>query len=550
MGNSPQNSLIAIASDYSSNLHKTFHDNISQLGGSPFMEKKLIWCIYANAALLIFVAIYYFAYPLVIIIRNLNDPGLKSGEAPPRFVYDWHRSLSPKYEKWARERVASGMAAEMSIQDISGTEWPVFGTVFYLWATESLQDAWEQDTSISPTAPRDYAHGAIEASAALVSDPNHAGWVKKHWGDDYLLRENLFYRMLLISGLTSYQKLTDDDKYETLLRDQVESLASELDQSPHGLLDDYPGQCYPVDIMPAIAAIYRADEVLGTDHTQFVQRAIRAFQGGTVDELTGLPTYIADSRTGQGYGPARGVGITFMLLWSPSLWEEPSLDWYTSYDHHFWQENWAIAGFRELSVELPNDREWFVDVDAGPVMAGYGTAASAFGIGTTRTYARFDQAFPLSAEALVASWPLPDGTLLGPRMLSNLSDAPYVGEAALLFSLTRQPIIDYFVPAEPYIPASVYFGLMFYLICSGLLMWRAILVNKRWNRLKGTPIAQPLLQLILWAVLFITGLFLITLSSNKMVGVVLLLLAQTLPVHGRIWPRMIDYEMLPGNRRG
>ncbi|MBN2115474.1 MAG: hypothetical protein JW730_02825 [Anaerolineales bacterium] len=504
------------------------------------MEKKLTGCVLVNAILLVTLAFYFFFYPAVIIIRDLNDPGLISGDAPPRFAYGWHRSLSAKYEKWARERVASGNAAEMSIHDISGTEWPIFGTVFYLWATESLQEAWEKDPSLARVAPKDYARGAIEASAALVSDPNHAGWVRKHWGDEYLLHENLFYRMLLISGLTSYQKLTDDDKYEPLLRAQTESLAQELDQSPYGLLDDYPGQCYPVDILPAIAAIRRADAVLGTDQSQFVERAVRAFQGDAVDELTGLPTFTANSRTGQGYGPARGVGIAFMLIWAPPLWEDTSQEWYASYDHHFWQGEWATAGFREFSKELSYGK-WFIDVDAGPVMNGYGTAASAFGIGTSRTYGRFDQAYPLSAEALAASWPLPDGTRLGPRMFSNLSDAPYVGETALLFSLTRMPLVEGGAPSNGFIPASVYFGILFYLVCGGLLVWRAVFLFKRWRKSAGSSIPQPKLQFVLWIALLVSGLVML-IFFNKAIGALLLLLMQTLPTRARIWSWLIDYE--------
>lgn len=44
------------------------------------MEKRLIWCIYGNAILLTVVAFYFFLYPAIIIIRDLNDPGLKSGD--------------------------------------------------------------------------------------------------------------------------------------------------------------------------------------------------------------------------------------------------------------------------------------------------------------------------------------------------------------------------------------------------------------------------------------------------------------------------------------
>lgn len=506
------------------------------------MEKKLTSFVYINAALLAVIAFYFFLYPALAILRDLNDPGLKRGDTPPRFAYGWHRALSGKYERWARARVASGNAAGMNIYDISGTEWPIFGTVFYLWATESLQAAWEKDPSLSTVAPKEYARGAIEASAALVSDPNHAGWVKKHWGEEYLSHDDLFYRMLLISGLTSYQKLTGEDRYESLLRAQTESLADELDRSPHGLLEDYPGQTYPVDILPAIAAIQRADAVLGTDHSRFVERAVRAFQGDAVDELTGLPTYMADSQTGQGYGPARGVGIGFMLIWAPPLWEDTARQWYATYDHHFWQREWATAGFREFSKELSYG-DWFIDVDAGPVMNGYGTAASAFGIGTARTYGRFDQAYPLEAEALAASWPLPDGTRLGPRMFSNLSDAPYVGEAALLFSFTRTSLTAERVSADGYTPASVYFGILFYLVCGSLLIWRAVFIIRRWRKSAGNPIPQPNLQLLLWIVLFVSGMVVLV-FFNQAIGAALLFMMQTLPTRSRIWSWLIDYEAL------
>src|SRR5512138_2345481 len=131
------------------------------------MEKRLSGCVVINAVLLVVLAFYFFFYPAAMILRDLNDPGLTQGDTPPRFAYSWHRSLSTKYEKWARERVASGSAAGMNIYDISGTEWPIFGTVFYLWATESLQAAWETDPSLSRVAPKEYARAAIEASAAL-----------------------------------------------------------------------------------------------------------------------------------------------------------------------------------------------------------------------------------------------------------------------------------------------------------------------------------------------------------------------------------------------
>ena len=445
--------------------------------------KSAVWTL-GKAVVLVTLALYLFIIPCGILIGDLRDPALGNGDIPG-FAFRWHRSLSERYEAWARGRVESGTAAESSVYNISGTEWPIFSSVYYLWATESLQEAWleaeEEDQTLSETMPSEYARGAIEAAAALISDPNHAAWVRVHWGDDYLHQENLFYRMLLISGLTSYQKLLGDDKYEALLRDQVESLARELDESPYGLLDDYPGQCYPIDILPAVAAIQRADEVLGTDHSAFASRAIRAFEGSRLDGETGLPAYIADADTGQGIGPARGVGISYMLIWAPELWPETAEGWYGRYDAHFWQEGWLLAGVREFSRESSYSG-WGMDVDAGPVVAGYGTAASAFGIGAARANGRFDQAYPLSAEALVMSWPLPNGTLLGPRLLSNLSDAPFVGEAAMLFNLTRRPVVEGGTAGPGRLPLVVYIVLFGYAFVGVALIGLALRLVRRWHK--------------------------------------------------------------------
>ncbi len=485
-------------------------------------------CAIINVAVVILLAVYFFIVPAGILIHDLRDPGLGNGEIP-RFTYRWHQILSQKYEPWARGRVASGKAEKLDFLDISGTEWPVFGSVFYLWATESLQEAWTKDHTLSDRKPTEYARGAIEAAAALISDPNHASWVKKHWGEDYLKRENLFYRMLLISGLTSYEKLLGDKRYHRLLSDQVETLSREIDQSPYGLLDDYPEESYPIDILPAIAAIRRADAVLGTDHSAFAARAVRGFEGKCLDKATGLPAYVTDSKTGQGSGPARGIGISYMLIWSPELWPETTRKWYKKFDKYFWQEGRLLAGFREFSKESAAENWQFSDVDAGPVLAGYGTAACAFGIGAARANGRFDQAYPLSAAAIVAAWPLPDGTLLGPRILSNLSDAPYVGESAMLFSLTRRPVMAGTVVKKGDTPLVVFLGIFFYAGIGGLFILSTVVsIRRRFKRLPSVYYPLPHLQIFLWSILFISGVV-IVLFFNLPVGFFPVLIAQLLP---------------------
>jgi hypothetical protein len=196
--------------------------------------------------------------------------------------------------------LASRRAAQLGTENVAGTEWPLFGSVFYLWSMESLQKAWERDPGQAPVAPAIYAREAIEASVNLVTDPSQGAGVRQYWGNDYLHRQDLFYRFLLISAMTSYTHLTGETRFIDRLRDQVETLSAELEASPHGLLDDYPSQCYPTDVVGAIAAIRRADDILKTDHSAFVQRALRGFQSPQADRF-GLIPYSADARPASPY---------------------------------------------------------------------------------------------------------------------------------------------------------------------------------------------------------------------------------------------------------
>lgn len=491
------------------------------------MRKWLAVSVYVNTAIAVALSLYFFFIPAGELIWGLRDPGLHGREIP-HFAFRWHRALSPKYERWAQDRVRSDKA-HSNTADIAGTEWPLFGSVFYLWATETLQEAAQENPGLCPTPPKQYARGAIEAAAALVADPGHAGWVRQHWGDGYLERENLFYRMLLISALTSYQKLLDDTRYEELLRGQVESLAAELDQSPHGLLDDYPGQCYPVDIVPAIAAIRRADAVLGTDHSAFVARAVRGFEGERLDSHTGLPAYRVDSKTGLAEDSARGVGLSFMLIWAPQLWPQTAQDWYAKYERLFWQQGLFFAGFREFPHDI--DVGWIniSDVDAGPIVGGYGVAASAFGVGAARAMGDADRAYKLAAQALAACWPLPDGTLLMPRVLSAVSDSPYLGEAATLFALTRRPVIPMQAVPGTRLPLIVYLGILALLALGTYEVLASARKLRRWRRSRPNRyVPSPELQGLGWAILLGCAMVM-GLAFGGWIAVILLLAAQILP---------------------
>ena len=419
---------------------------------------------------------WFLIAPAVTVLWQIRDPGLRNG-AMPAIAVQWHQRLAERFEPWARERVASGRAQQLSIDDVSGTEWPMFSAVFFLWTTEAVQAHWDANGRSGPE-PVDSMRAAIDAAVELIADQRQATWVKQHWGRDYLDRKNLFYRMLLISGLDSHDRLGGDGRFHGFLMEQVELLGRELDGSPHGLVEDYPGQTYPVDVLLAYAAIVRVQRRMDTVDPAFIIRARRAFEGAALDAVRGLPAYVVDAGSGEALDVARGVGLSAMLVFAPELWPETARDWYARYHAQYWQSRLGWEGFREYPRSIGTELDWSVEVDAGPVLAGFGTAANAFGLGAARTHGRMQEAFPLAAEALLAAWPLPDGTLLGPRLTSNFVDAPYIGEAAFLFNFSRAPQFEV-ITGNARVPPAIWFLLIAALALG--IAWPFLALRRCWN---------------------------------------------------------------------
>jgi hypothetical protein len=442
-------------------------------------------------------ALTLFLYPGVSLVRDVCDPSFAAPGIPRRAI-TLHRDLTPRIEAWARERVASKRAASAPLHDVPTTEWPMFTAVFYLLGTEQLEDAWHRGELGDGPEPMRYARGAVDAARDLALDPSHHTWVRTHWGAGYMHREDVFFRALVIAALTSHQKLTGDASSEPLLRDQVETLASSLDAAPLGVLDDYPGECYPIDVLVAIAWIRRADAVLGTDHRAFVARSVRAFTAGRADAL-GLVPYRVDLPSGSEVQPARGVGMSWVLAFSPDLWPEVSRDWYARYERSFWEDHGWASGFREWASSprgpVPSaagagaEAHNGFEIDAGYVVDGLGMAASAFGIAAARRNGRFDQAYTLESELAAASWTLPDGTLLAPRLVSHAADAPYLGEAAIQYFLTVQPAPGVAVVRGGHLSGLVYFGFAVYF---GVPLAVLRLLGRRSRAKRGAQLGEAL----------------------------------------------------------
>ena len=176
-------------------------------------------------------------YPAVIVGVLLVDANLRN-EGQSVLAPMWFKALVGRYESWADGYLKSGYARTVDELDVSGTEWPMFGTVYFLVTADELQQQGKLDIR------HDALRRAVDKAAEIVVSPDTATWVKAKWGDAYLTRENVFYRMLLILGLSSYERLTGEMRYRELMSAQRKGLAGELDRARFHVLDDYPGDSY------------------------------------------------------------------------------------------------------------------------------------------------------------------------------------------------------------------------------------------------------------------------------------------------------------------
>ncbi|MGJ8654716.1 MAG: hypothetical protein ACSHX8_15760 [Opitutaceae bacterium] len=404
------------------------------------------------AVVIILLALALCVYPAGVIVRVLMDSELKE-TGHSQLLPGWFESASESHAGWAEDYLASDMAETVAHYEVAETEWPMFGSVFYLVTAQELIEKGKVD--LDSGRIRD----SVERSAEIVASPETATWVRTKWGDDYLEKENLFYRMLLIMGLSSYESITGDTQYADLLSSQRATLAVEIAKAELHLVDDYPGECYPNDILWAVAAIQRAGELQGVDYSALVASLMSTFDGPKV-AVRGLPAYQMNSMHGFKLQTPRGCGNSGIMMFASELDSEIAQQWYTAHERDFWKDNGWLAGFTE---QQRGEEGKLMDVDSGPVLFEYGSVASAFGIGAANSVGRLDHSVPLTYEAVACSWPTPFGFLVPKWMGMMAVDSPSLGEVALLFSMSRPSEVDTLEPYDGNIPKVVWVMLLSYL---------------------------------------------------------------------------------------
>lgn len=346
----------------------------------------------------------------------------------------------------------------------------MFGTVYFLVAADELQKQGKID------ARRGRVRVAVGKAAEIIVSPDTASWVKEKWGNAYLTRENVFYRMLLILGLSSYERITGDTRHRALMSEQRKGLAEELERARYHVLDDYPCECWPNDVLWSVAAIQRAAALESTNHNALARALMTSLDGPL--KVAGLPAFKVDKDTGRVYEAPRGCGNSGILSFAAELDAEVAVRWYREHEAKFWKQNTWLAGFTEMPL---GSKGTYSDVDSGPVAWEFGSMATVFGIGASKAVGRMDRAAPLTMEAVACSWPTPFGFVIPAVMGKAAAGSGCLGETALAFVMTRPVCVKEVVPFTGCAPWIVwvmfisYAGTGMFFIGVELRAWRRFL---------------------------------------------------------------------------
>jgi hypothetical protein len=157
-------------------------------------------------------------------------------------------------------------------------------------------------------------------------------------------------------------------------------LARELDASPTGLIETYPGETWPPDVSAVAGSIGLHGHATGVDHAALLQRWTARFEACAMDRAGMLVQRVA-SGTCKAVDAPRGSGTALAAYFAAFATPALSRRLYDGLS----RGRRSIAGFGGIR-EYEAGFDGAGDLDAGPIVFGLSVGASGFGLGAARIH--------------------------------------------------------------------------------------------------------------------------------------------------------------------
>jgi hypothetical protein len=184
----------------------------------------------------------------------------------------------------------------------------------------------------------------------------------------------------LLGGLLLIQRENERDPAEVArFVAQSKTLAQAFEQSPHFLLDAYPGQAWPCDNVMAMSSLAVYDKLFGKTYQPLIARFVKTLQN-EVDPATDLIAHKTNASAGKIEIAPRASSQVYIHMVLPELDPTFAKDQYAKFRAWFGAD---VLGF-PVSLEYPKGVSGRGDVDTGPLIFGISPTGTGVSIAAAR----------------------------------------------------------------------------------------------------------------------------------------------------------------------
>ena len=102
------------------------------------------------SVIVLLVSVLFCFYPAAVLLQCGTSSTFKQTAQPPA-LYSMYQRTAARYGSWATHYLASETGKNVKQDNVSATEWPMFGSVFFLLTSEEMH---KQHPDMLTTHPR------------------------------------------------------------------------------------------------------------------------------------------------------------------------------------------------------------------------------------------------------------------------------------------------------------------------------------------------------------------------------------------------------------